>query len=67
MPAPHPLRSAGARRSLARTVDEPVAAVAKELRMSKSCLRNWMVQGADMWSQRTQGGFGSDGATITPA
>lgn len=44
MPAPHP---PGVRRravELARLREQPVAKIAKDLGISESCLRNWMVQ-----------------------
>src|SRR5918994_249767 len=44
MPAPHPVEFRQRAVELARTGDKPVAALAKELRISESCLRNWMAQ-----------------------
>lgn len=44
MPAPHPVEFRHRAVELARTGDKPVAVVAKELRISESCLRNWMAQ-----------------------
>jgi transposase len=44
MPAPHPPEFRQRAVELARTGDRPVAALAKELRISESCLRNWMAQ-----------------------
>jgi transposase-like protein len=44
MPAPHPVEFRQRAVELARTGDKPVAALAKELRISESCLRNWMGQ-----------------------
>jgi transposase-like protein len=44
MPAPHPAEFRQRAVQLARTGDKPVAVLAKELRISESCLRNWMAQ-----------------------
>lgn len=44
MPAPHPVEFRQRAVELARTGDKPVAALAKELRISESCLRNWIAQ-----------------------
>lgn len=44
MPAPHPAEFRQRAVELARTGDKPVAVLAKELRISESCLRNWMAQ-----------------------
>ena len=44
MPAPHPAEFRRRAVELARTGDRPVAVLAKELRISESCLRNWMAQ-----------------------
>src|SRR5919205_3536506 len=44
MPAPHPVEFRQRAVELARAGDKPVAALAKELRISESCLRNWMAQ-----------------------
>jgi transposase len=44
MPAPHPVEFRQRAVELARTGDKPVAVLAKELRISESCLRNWMAQ-----------------------
>ena len=44
MPAPHPPEFRQRAVELARTGDRPVAVLAKELRISESCLRNWMAQ-----------------------
>jgi transposase len=44
MPAPHPVEFRQRAVELARTGDRPVAVLAKELRISESCLRNWMAQ-----------------------
>ena len=43
MPAPHPPEFRRRAVELARE-DQPVAEIAKELRISESCLRNWMAQ-----------------------
>jgi transposase len=42
MPAPHPAEFRQRAVELARVGDKPVAVLAKELRISESCLRNWM-------------------------
>ena len=44
MPAPHPAEFRQRAVELARTGDKPVAALAKDLGISESCLRNWMAQ-----------------------
>jgi transposase len=44
MPAPHPAEFRRRAVELARVGDKPVAMLAKELRISESCLRNWMAQ-----------------------
>ena len=44
MPAPHPAEFRQLKFELARTWDKPVAALAKDLGISESCLRNWMAQ-----------------------
>jgi transposase len=44
MPAPHPVELRQRAVQLARTGDKPVAALAKDLGISESCLRNWMAQ-----------------------
>jgi transposase-like protein len=44
MPAPHPAEFRQRAIELARTGDKPVAVLARELRISESCLRNWMAQ-----------------------
>jgi transposase len=44
VPAPHPVEFRQLAVELARTGDEPVAALAKDLGISESCLRNWMAQ-----------------------
>ncbi len=44
MPAPHPVEFRRRAVELARTGDKPVAALAKDLGISESCLRNWMTQ-----------------------
>ncbi len=42
MPAPHPPEFRQRAVELARLGDKPVAALAKDLGISESCLRNWM-------------------------
>jgi transposase-like protein len=44
MPAPHPVEFRRRAVELARTGDKPVGALAKDLGISESCLRNWMAQ-----------------------
>jgi transposase len=44
VPAPHPPEFRRRAVELARAGHTPIAALAKELRVSESCLRNWMAQ-----------------------
>ncbi|WP_328304505.1 transposase [Actinomycetospora sp. NBC_00405] len=44
MPAPHPPEFRRRAVELARLGEQPVAAIAKDLGISESCLRNWMAQ-----------------------
>lgn len=44
MPAPHPPEFRRRAVDLARSGVKPIAALAKELSISESCLRNWMAQ-----------------------
>lgn len=44
MPAPHPPEFRQRAVELARAGHTPVAKLAKDLRISESCLRNWMAQ-----------------------
>lgn len=44
MPAPHPPEFRRRAVDLARAGNKPVSAIAKELSISESCLRNWMAQ-----------------------
>jgi transposase-like protein len=44
VPAPHPPEFRQRAVELARQRTRPVAELAKELRISESCLRNWMTQ-----------------------
>ena len=44
MPAPHPPEFRARAVELARERAKPVAELAKDLGISESCLRNWMVQ-----------------------
>ncbi len=44
MPAPHPLEFRQRAVELARAGHTPLAKLAKDLRISESCLRNWMAQ-----------------------
>lgn len=44
MPAPHPAEFRRRAVELARERTKPIAELAKDLRISESCLRNWLVQ-----------------------
>lgn len=44
MPAPHPPEFRQRAMELARAGHTPIAKLAKDLRISESCLRNWMAQ-----------------------
>ena len=44
MPAPHPAEFRRRAVELARARTKPIAEVAKDLRISESCLRNWVTQ-----------------------
>jgi transposase-like protein len=44
VPAPHPPEFRRRAVELARLGEQPVAATAKDLGISESCLRNWMAQ-----------------------
>ena len=44
MPAPHPPEFRRRAIELARVGEQPIAAVAKQLSISESCLRNWVAQ-----------------------
>ena len=44
MPAPHPAECRRRAVDLARERTKPIAELAKDLRISESCLRNWMAQ-----------------------
>jgi len=44
MPAPHPPEFRRRAVELARAGHTPIAKLAKDLRISESCLRNWMAQ-----------------------
>lgn len=44
MPAPHTPEFRRRAVELARAGEKPIALLAKELRISESCLRNWMAQ-----------------------
>ena len=46
MPAPHPPEFRRRALDLVRLGDKPVAAIAKDLGISESCLRRWMDQDA---------------------
>jgi transposase len=57
VPAPHPPEFRRRAVELARLGEQPVAAIAKDLRISESCLRNWMAQ------DDTDNGTGSGGSS----
>ena len=44
MPAPHPPEFRRRAVELARLGEQPIAAIAKDLRISESCLRKWIAQ-----------------------
>jgi transposase-like protein len=44
VPAPHPAEFRRRAVELARLGEQPIAALAKQLSISESCLRNWMAQ-----------------------
>jgi transposase len=44
VPAPHPPEFRQRAVELARQGEQPIAALAKDLRISESCLRNWLAQ-----------------------
>jgi len=44
VPAPHPPEFRRRAVELARLGEQPIAALAKQLSISESCLRNWMIQ-----------------------
>lgn len=44
MPAPHPAEFRQRAVDLARTGEKPITQLARELRISESCLRNWIAQ-----------------------
>ena len=44
MPAPHPPEFRRRAVELARLGEQPISALAKQLSISESCLRNWMAQ-----------------------
>jgi transposase len=44
MPAPHPPEFRQRAIELARSKVKPIAALAKDLQISESCLRNWVAQ-----------------------
>jgi len=44
VPAPHPPEFRRRAVDLARLGEQPIAAIAKDLQISESCLRNWMAQ-----------------------
>jgi len=44
VPAPHPLEFRRRAVALARERAKPIAEIAKDLRISESCLRNWLAQ-----------------------
>jgi transposase len=44
VPAPHPPEFRRRAVELARLGEQPIAVIAKDLRISESCLRNWLAQ-----------------------
>jgi transposase len=61
VPAPHPPEFRRRAVELARLGEQPVAQIAKELRISESCLRNWMAQAdADEGKNTESGRLSSD-------
>ena len=54
MPAPHPPEFRQRAIELARSKVKPIAALAKDLQISESCLRNWLAQ-ADRDEGRREG------------
>ena len=63
MPAPHPPESRQRAVELARQRTKPVAELAKELRISESCLRNWMAK-ADVEEGRREGTTAAERAEL---
>ena len=59
MPAPHPAEFRRRAVELARLGEQPIAALAKQLSISESCLRNWMAQ-ADTDEQGSHSRLTSD-------
>ena len=64
MPAPHPPEFRRRAVALARQQTKSVAELAKELRISESCLRNWVAQ-ADADDAGAAGNAGGDGSRLT--
>ena len=48
VPAPHPLEFRRRAVELARLGEQPISALAKQLSISESCLRNWMAEAKPM-------------------
>ncbi|MGH8833998.1 MAG: transposase [Actinomycetes bacterium] len=63
MPAPHPPEFRRRAVGLARLRDKPVAAIATDLGISESCLRNWMNR-ADVDEGRREGLTGDERAEL---
>ena len=61
VPAPHPPEFRRRAVELARLGEQPVAAIAKDLRISESCLRNWIAQ--DNADRDADNGSGSGGSS----
>ncbi len=55
MPAPHPPEFRRRALDLVRLGEKPVAAIAKDLGISESCLRNWMAAADDVEAGRKDG------------
>lgn len=64
MPAPHPPEFRQRAVALARQQTKPVAELAKELRISESCLRNWVTQ-ADADDAGAAGNAGGGNSRLT--
>lgn len=67
MPAAHPEEFRRRAVELARLREKLIAAIAKDIGISESCLRRWMaVDGTDRCRRRTQGGPGQRRAGDVP-
>lgn len=66
MLAPHPPEFHQRAVELARLGEQPIAALAKQLSISESCLRNWMAQ-ADADDNNSGGSGGGTNGRLTTA